>query len=52
MGSINEIKNRSINCIGNIYSARTKEEFPEWDAVAMIGKMIRNILLRLLGDKE
>ncbi len=38
--------------IGNIYSARTKEEFPEWDAVAMIGKMIRNILLRLLGDKE
>ena len=38
--------------IGNIYSARTKEEFPEWDAVAMIGKMIRNILLRLSGDKE
>lgn len=38
--------------IGNIYSARTKEEFPEWDAVAMIGKMIRNLLLKLSGDKE
>ena len=41
-----------VLAIGNIDSARTKEEFPEWDAVAMIGKMIRNILLRLLGDKE
>lgn len=38
--------------IGNIYSARTKQEFPEWDAVAMIGKMIRNLLLKLSGDKE
>lgn len=37
--------------IGNIYSSRTKEEFPEWDAVAMIGKMIRNILLKKSGDK-
>lgn len=37
--------------IGNIYSTRTKEEFPEYDALAMIGKQIRNILLRQTGDK-
>ena len=35
--------------IGNIYSARTKEEFPEYDALAMIGKQIRTILLRKEG---
>lgn len=35
--------------IGNIYSTRTKEEFPEYDALAMIGKQIRTILLRKEG---
>lgn len=37
--------------IGNIYSIRTKEELPEYDVVAMIGKRIRTILLRY-SDKE
>lgn len=38
--------------IGNIYSARTKEEFPEYDALAMIGKQIRNILIKQSGDSK
>lgn len=35
--------------IGNIYSIRTKQELPEWDAVAAIGHKIRNTLS---GDKD
>lgn len=31
--------------IGNIYSTRTKQEFPEYDALAAIGKYIRNFLM-------
>ena len=38
--------------IGNVYSARTKEEFPEYDALAMIGKQIRNILIKQSGDSK
>ena len=38
--------------IGNIYSSRTKEELPEWDAVSIIGKKIRNTLLRISGEKD
>lgn len=37
--------------IGNIYSIRTKDELPEYDVVAMIGKQIRTVLLRY-SDKE
>lgn len=32
--------------IGNIYSIRTKEELPEYDAVAMLGKRIRRVLMK------
>lgn len=32
--------------IGNFYAMRTQEELPEYDAVAMIGKKIRNVLLK------
>lgn len=32
--------------IGNIYSIRTKDELPEYDVVAMLGKRIRNVLIR------
>lgn len=38
--------------IGNIYASSTKQEFPEWDAVAMIGKRIRVFLIRLSGEKD
>lgn len=38
--------------IGNIYSIRTGEEVPEYDALAMIGKQIRNILIRKVGGKN
>lgn len=38
--------------IGNIYSTRTREEFPEYDALAMIGKQIRNILIRNSGEDK
>lgn len=32
--------------IGNIYAVRTKEELPEYDAVGLLGKQIRTILIR------
>jgi len=32
--------------IGNIYAIKTHEELPEYDVVAMIGKRIRNALLK------
>lgn len=32
--------------IGNIYTIRTREELPEYDVVAILGKRIRNILIR------
>lgn len=32
--------------IGNAYSLKTGEEFPEYDALAAIGKQIRNLLIR------
>ncbi|MFY4767447.1 phage holin family protein [Aliarcobacter butzleri] len=38
--------------IGNIYATRTKEEFPEYDAVAMIGKRIRCFLIKQSGDRD
>ena len=38
--------------IGNIYSIRTKEELPEYDAVAMLGRQIRNILIRNSGGTD
>lgn len=38
--------------IGNIYSIRTREELPEYDAVAMLGKQIRNILIRNSGEDK
>lgn len=38
--------------IGNVYSMNTGEELPEYDAVAMIGKQIRNLLLRQSGDDK
>jgi len=38
--------------IGNIYSIRTKEELPEWDAVAALGYKIRELLIKLNGDKN
>lgn len=32
--------------IGNLYSIRTHDELPEYDVVAMLGKKVRNILLK------
>lgn len=32
--------------IGNIYAVRTKDELPEYDAVASIGKKIKSFLIR------
>lgn len=32
--------------IGNVYSIRTKQELPEYDAVALIGKKLRSILIK------
>lgn len=38
--------------IGNIYCMNTGEELPEYDAVAMLGKQIRNILIRNSGETK
>uniref|UniRef100_UPI004047D9CE phage holin family protein n=1 Tax=Aliarcobacter sp. TaxID=2321116 RepID=UPI004047D9CE len=38
--------------IGNIYSIRTRDELPEYDAVASIGKKIRTYLILKSGDKD
>jgi hypothetical protein len=38
--------------IGNIYSIQTKESLPEMDAIQMIGRKLRNILLNLVGDED
>lgn len=46
------ILSEGYSIIGNIYSIRTGDDFPEYDAVATIGKLIRNLLLRLSGDKD
>jgi len=37
--------------IGNTYSIRTKEELPEYDVLASLGRKIRNALIRMEGDK-
>ncbi|BCD61760.1 hypothetical protein NrS5_56 [Nitratiruptor phage NrS-5] len=36
--------------LGNIYSIRTRQELPEYDAVAAIGHRVRKFLLKLEGD--
>jgi toxin secretion/phage lysis holin len=38
--------------VGNIYTIRSKEELPEWDAVAALGHRIRTMLIRLSEDKD
>lgn len=37
--------------IGNVYAIRTREELPEYDVVASLGKKIRTVLIRAEGDK-
>lgn len=46
------ILSEAYSIIGNIYTIRSKEELPEWDAVAALGHKIRTTLIRLSGDKE
>lgn len=46
------ILSETYSIIGNIYSIRTKQELPEYDAVAMIGKKIRTVLIKLQGDDD
>jgi len=38
--------------IGNIYSIRTKDELPEYDVVAMLGKRVRAFLIRYSDKGE
>jgi len=35
--------------ISNIYAIRNKEELPEYDVVSIIGKKVRNTLIKLVG---
>jgi hypothetical protein len=38
--------------VGNIYSIQTGEFFPEMDAVQMIGRKLKNIMLNIVGDRN
>lgn len=38
--------------ISNIYTVKTKETLPEYEAIAIIGKKIRRIIERLEGDNN
>lgn len=38
--------------IGNVYTLRTHEELPEYDAVASLGRWILKFLLKFSGDKD
>lgn len=46
------ILSETYSIIGNIYTIRTKEHLPEWDAVTAIRHKIRAILVKLSGDKD
>lgn len=46
------VLSEAYSIIGNIYCMNTGEELPEYDAVAMLGKQIRNILIRNSGDTK
>lgn len=46
------ILSETYSIIGNVYTVRTKEKLPEWDAVAALGHKIRSILIRLSGDED
>lgn len=38
--------------IGNYYSMKTGLEMPEYDAITILGKRLRGVLIRLEGDKD
>jgi len=38
--------------IANMYSIKTGKELPEFDVISILGKKIRDYLLRLSGDKD
>lgn len=44
------IISETYSIIGNIYASTKRKELPEIDAIAMIGKSIRNYLLKLSGE--
>lgn len=46
------VLSEAYSIIGNIYTIRTKETLPEWDAVAALGHKIRSILIKLSGDED
>ncbi|MDM5264667.1 phage holin family protein [Sulfurovum sp. XTW-4] len=46
------ILSETYSIIGNIYTIRTREKLPEWDAVAALGHKIRSVLIRLSGDEK
>ncbi len=37
--------------VGNVYAIRNKEELPEYDVVSIIGKRIRDMLIKSVGGK-
>lgn len=43
------IISEAYSIVGNIYSIRTKEELPEYDVLAALGKKIRDTLIKMSG---
>lgn len=46
------ILSETYSIIGNVYTIRTKEQLPEWDAVAALGHKIRSMLIKLSGEEK
>ena len=46
------ILSEAYSIIGNVYAIRTKDELPEYDALALLGKKIRTMLIRMSGGED
>lgn len=46
------ILSEAYSIIGNVYAIRTKDELPEYDALALLGKKIRSMLIKMSGGDD
>lgn len=46
------ILSETYSIIGNVYAMRTKDELPEYDALSLLGKKIRSMLIKMSGGDD
>ena len=46
------ILSEAYSIIGNVYAIRTKDELPEYDALSLLGRKIRTMLIRMSGGDD